>query len=778
MKFQSLTTLLIALVFGFPAITAAQSPADRSADRKIEEIIVTAQKREQSLRDVPMSVSVIDGERLAGLEADTYLDVFDLTVGLDFEQSADGDESRSTIVTIRGVGSEQNTTGLQPSTTIMVDGEVLSRTAALNGDLVDVARVEVLRGPQGTLYGKNASSGIIHTISKRPKLGKTNGEVGLLAAQDGEYRVNGVLNVPVAENAALRVNGFYKDFDGYIENLYPGNPNGGEMNAFGGRAQLLFKPSDTLSILVRGDYSERENVGAGTVIVGIEDPTHPIISLTGGRFDSGNDTTTLDPTQFANLNSWGVSTEIEKQLGDFTLTYLGYYRNWDLWENLDPDKSALRMSVLQFGGISESKTTQHELRLTSPENDKFDYIVGAYFYDTEDYRNAGNKRCTRNPAGATLDPETLIVIHCRRTDPPYNRVDNFTSSIDVTNYALFGNTNVYLTDRATLILGGRFLHEKTGLEYEGGRNEIPFFADSVSDDAFIGRLGMQFEVSDRAMVYATYSTGWKGRAYLNTGNLSGLEADVDNSPFPLPPEEADQIEVGLRAVLADDRLQLNITAYDADFEDFQERVRFEDENGNLLSTLRSIPSVRSKGYEVEAIWQATEGLRLTAAISKNDTTYDVEPGLIYGRCPAVYSGTARCVFVDGNELIDLSGKTRPNAPELSYVLGARYRFDIGSSGYQGSVALNHKYKDDTLKGLDQDPLRAIDEQDVTNLNVVVVSPSERFRWNLFVKNLFDERLIRAKNYNPANNFGGSIKEALDRNYQRYWGASVTVSFGK
>lgn len=778
MRFQTLSILLVAQALCLSVAANAQTSMDDRADKPLEEIIVTAQKREQSLKDVPMSVSVVDGERLAGHEADNYLDVFDLTVGLDFEQSADGDESRSTIITVRGVGSEQNTTGLQPSTTVMVDGEVLSRTAALNGDLVDIARIEVLRGPQSTLYGANASSGIIHTISRRPKLGKRNGEVGLLVAQDDEYRINGVLNVPMGERSALRLNGFYKDFGGYIENLYPGNPNGGEMSSYGGRAQLLFQPSDTLSILVRGDYSDRDNVAAGSVIVGMEDPTHPIISLTGGRYDADNDTTTLDPTQYANLNSWGVSTEIEKELGAYTLTYSGYYRNWELWENLDPDKSALRMSVLQFGGISESKTTQHELRLTSPANDRFDYIVGAYLYNTDDFRDAGNERCTRDPAGATLDPETLQVINCRRTDPPYNRIDNFTTSIGVTNYALFGNSNIRATDRVTFVLGGRFLWEKTEFEYEGGRNEIPYFEDSVTDSALIGRAGLQFDVNESAMVYATYSTGWKGRAYLNTGNLTTEEADLANSPFPLDPEEVDQIEVGLRSVLLDNRLQFNFTYYDADFENFQERVRFEDENGDIVSTLRSIPSVRSKGYELEAIWQATDGLRFTVAVADNETTYDVPAGLIYGRCPAAYSGTELCVTVDGNELIDLAGKTRPNAPELTYVLGVRYQFDVGSSGARGSVALNHKYTDMVLKGLDQDPLRAIEEEDVTNLNMVLNSPSERFRWNLYVKNLFDERLIRAKNYNPANNFGGKIVEALDRNYQRYWGASVTIKFGK
>jgi len=779
MKIRHLAISLAALSLAPISAVFAQADADNSAEfLGIEEIIVTAQKREQALKDVPMSVSVLSSQQLQDLEADSFLDVFDLTVGLDFEQSADGDESRSTIVTIRGVGSEQNTTGLQPSTTVMVDGEVLSRTAALSGDLVDTARIEVLRGPQGTLYGKNSSSGIIHTISRRPKIGKTTGEFGMLIASDEELRANGVINLPMGEKAALRVNGYMKDFGGYIDNLYEGNPNGGQMEAYGARAQLLLEPNNTLSILFRADKSKRENIAAGSVIVGIEDPTHPIISLTGGRYDAENDTTTLDSTQYAELNSKGFSTEVVKDIGDFSLTYLGYYRKWDLWENLDPDKSALRMSELQFGGISESETTQHELRLTSPEYEKIDYILGAYYYNTDDYRDAGNNRCTRDPAGATLDPETLDVIYCRRTDPPFNRVDHFTTTIGVENYALFGHTNIRATDRLTFILGARYLHETSEIEYEGGRREIPFFSDSVSDDAVIGRAGLQVEVSDNAMIYGTYSTGWKGRAYLNTGNLSTAEADVENSPFPLVPEEVSQVEVGLRSVFLNDKLQVNVSIYDADFENFQERVRFEDEDGDIVSTLRSIPSVRSKGYEVEAILRPTENLRLTAAIGHNETTYDVPAGLIFGRCPVPYRGTPVCVMVDGNELIDLAGKTRPNAPELSYVLGVKYSFEFGGSGYQGSVALNHKYKDSVLKGLDQDPLRSIDEQDATNLNFVLRSPDDTVRWNFFVKNLFDERLIRARNHNPSNNLGGRIVEALPRNYKRYYGASVTVQFGK
>jgi len=658
----------------------------------------------------------------------------------------------------------------------MVDGEVLSRTAALSGDLVDVARVEVLRGPQGTLYGKNASAGVIHSISKRPKLERNSGEIGLLVAQDDEYRVTGVGNWAVSDQSALRVNGFYKNFGGFIKNLYPGNPNGGEVESYGFRGQYLIQASDSLEIILRADVSSREVVSAPYVIVGMEDPTHPVISMTGGRYDENNDTTTLDDTQYSELDSWGVSAEVNKDFGDSTLTYLGFYRNWDLWENIDSDRSALRMSELQFGGISESKTMQHELRWASPVNDKYDYILGAYYYDTDDFRDAGNRRCTRNPEGATFNPDTLQVIHCRRTDPPYNRIDEFTSTIAVRNFALFGNTNIHLSDRWTLILGARAMSEKMTLEYEGGRNEIPYFADSVSDTAFTGRAGIQYVFNDSTMMYGTYSTGWKGRAYLNTGNLTTEEADPDSTPFPLDPEKVTNLEVGVRSVLFDNRLQLNATIYSADFEDFQERVRFEDENGDIVSTLRSIPSVLSQGMEIESVWAATENFRLNFAVSYNETTYDVPPGLIYGRCPVVYRGTDECVMVDNNELIDLSGETRPNAPEWQVILGGRYSFDLGSSGWDGALGFSYKYTDYTLKGLDQDPLRALDAQDVANANLVFTSPSGMFRWNLFVKNLFDDRLLRARNYNPSSNWGGRIVETLPRNYTRYFGVALQMSF--
>ena len=776
MNARPLVILILAIAISMPVkLEAQQARADGAQGVLLEEVIVTAQKREEMLKDVPMSVSVIGGQSLQEFQADTVLDMLDLTVGVDFEL-ADGDETRSTVLTIRGVGSAQNTTGLQPSSTVMVDGEVLSRTAVLSGDLVDVARVEVLRGPQGTLYGKNASAGVIHTISKQPKLGKFSGDIDLYAAQDNEYRVAGAVNLPIGERSALRLNGYYKSFDGFIENLYPGYPDGGEVDAYGIRGQYLIEVSDTLSVTLRADTSSRDMVSAPWVIVGMEDPDHPIISLTGGRFGPNNDTTTLDPTQYSKLDSWGASAQVDKQFGGHTLTYLGFYRNWDLWENIDSDRSALRMSELQFGGISESKTTQHELRWSSPVTEKYDYILGAYFYDTDDFRDAGNRRCTRDPAGATLDPVTLQVIHCRRTDPPYNRIDEFTSTIGVTNFALFGNANIHLTDRWTLILGGRAMHEKMKLEYEGGGDEIPFFSDSASDSAFTGRLGLQFLLSDSTTLYGTYSTGWKGRAYLNTGNLSAEEADPETTPFPLEPETVTNIEFGTRSLFLDGRLQLNATIYRADFEDFQERVRFEDEDEDIVSTLRSIPSVLSEGFEVESAWQATENLRLNLAVSYNETTYDVPRGLIYGSCPDVYSGTDKCVVIGNNELIDLSGKPRPNAPEWQYVLAGRWRFDIGGSGWNGALGFSYKYTDESQKGLDQDPLRALDAQDVLNANLVLISPEGRYKWNLFVKNALDDRLITARNYNPANNFGGRTIETLPRNYQRFWGLSLNIGF--
>lgn len=772
-------TLLVAFMAGSApsSVFSQSSPSDPESFQVLEEIVVTAQKRVQNLQDVPMSVTAISGDSLADHESNTFLDVLDLTVGVDFEQSAEGDETRSTIVTIRGVGSEQNTTGLQPSTTVMIDGEVLSRTAALSGDLVDVEQVEILRGPQGTLYGKNASSGIIHTKSKRPVIGSNDGQVSLLAAQDSEYRINGSLNIPVSDKAALRVNGFYKDFGGYIKNTYPGNPDGGQLEAKGIRAQLLLQPSDTLSVLLRADYSNRDAVPAGGIIVGVDDPTHPIVALTGGRFDSENDTTTLDSTQISSLNSKGISAEVEKTIGDHTLTYTGSYRNWDLWENTDSDRSALRFSELQFGGISESKTMQHELRLTSPEYDKYNYIVGAYYYKTDDFRDAGNARCTKDPATVKINPQTLEVVGCGKKGAAFNRVDEFTTSIGIENVALFGHANYHLTERLTAVVGGRVLNEKTSFDYVGGRKNIPYFETSVSDSAATGRLGLVFDVSDSTMLYATYSTGWKGRAYLNTGNLNPVDIPANSPRFPLPAEEVKQLELGLRSVLLDGRLQFNLTAYQADFENFQERVRFFDELDILQSTLESIPSVLSEGFEVETVFKATQNLKLSASIAHNESTYDIGPGVAFGNCPISFRNTSRCIKSGKKvQLIDLSGKTRPNAPKLSYVLKAKYGFELGESGYNGHVSLGYKYRDSVLKGLDQDPLKALDSLAVANLNMVINSPNDNVSFNLFVKNLFDERIVRARNFNPRKPLGGRIQESLPRNYQRYFGGAVTVRF--
>ena len=208
MKNKSASALRAALALALAAGSAAPPVwAGEDTTRNVglvEEVIVTAQKREENLQTVAASVGTLNSEQLAQSGVNSFLDAATQVAGVSFLQTG---ELRSTIVSVRGIGSSSNNIGIEPSTTLMLDGEVMVRSGAINGDLFDLERLEVLRGPQSTLFGKNTSAGLIHYVSKRPNRDAMEGRIDLKAAEDNEYKVNAVFSGPLSDRLAYRLYG-------------------------------------------------------------------------------------------------------------------------------------------------------------------------------------------------------------------------------------------------------------------------------------------------------------------------------------------------------------------------------------------------------------------------------------------------------------------------------------------------------------------------------------------------------------------------------------------
>lgn len=533
---------------------AKPSPADTGVDpNAAPEVIVTAQKRSERLQDVPVAVTVVGGDALgalskANLEAAQYL-VPSFTVlksGTTLNQS----------LFLRGVGTATFSIAGEPSVSTVVDGVVYSRSGEAFSELVDIDQLEVLRGPQGTLFGKNASAGVISITSKRP----TSTFGGYLEASyftDTEYRARAAINVPLSENVLTRLTGFYSNYDGNIRNVTTNSlVNGWEH--YGARFQVEARPTSNVTLTFIADYYQNDDDCCAEIIA-----TPPINGATG--LPTTNLSTAALPTprgadtrQIAqNLvtatqeRGFGFSLTADIALGLHTLTSITSYRDWRNTEIRDGDwlpQSFIGFNQLHDFGPQTGNTVTQEFRLASPAKQFITYVVGAFYSQAISNRTFSRfvERCASavTPAPTVLTPCTSPLA-APRTFPVGTAV--FGSTFQ--NFALFGQGNVNLADWFRLIGGVRYTHDDLSVSHRRvsanldtvngvpvgtagiapnfdqgvfdspgingvvtASNGIPFRAATASDNVS-GKVGVQADLSKNSTAYFTYSRGYKGPAF-------------------------------------------------------------------------------------------------------------------------------------------------------------------------------------------------------------------------------------------------------------------------
>ncbi len=696
---KAITTYLLGAVAATAPLTTLA--AEKKDKKDIEIIEVTAQKRVQNIQDVPVSVSAIDGDFIAESELSTFADIVSLAPGITLDQGA---ETRTTSISIRGVGSSQNNMGIEPSTTMMVDGEVLPRSSALNGDLMDTERAEVLRGPQGTLFGKNTSSGIVHFISKRPELGESYGRVKLAIDEYNLRKTQVMGNIDVSDELAVRVNLAYSDTDGYLENHKPGQDDIGARDSKGARVQVLYQPNDQFDLLVRAERQESSSNCCGSTIIET-DPTrqfnahlnHPAVKpFVQQSTGWGIYTTYMSDDQISDIENTGFALEANYELGEYVVTYTAHYRDWSLYNNTEFAGATLDNTEFYFGGINSFESNQHELRL-SGDNENLSFVAGVFYQNVDQLRDAKEAFCTMtaresfwslenwepgneandgNPTDFDVNGNLLA---CRfgwentggiaTGGGLFNQIAQYKTTVESTNTAIFGQFDFHLSKALTAFVGGRYLSEDSELYYEGGRNATRAYlkqlngktlnaADQAAlgfkhsaennDKEFIYRLGAQYRFSDELMVYGSYGTGYKGVGWFNAvSNLPSDIADADKNP--VNPEKSKSVEFGIRSDWLDNQLRVNASLFRTEYEDFQERVRELDESGEESESGEVVGNpqfvnagkVVSQGLELEVTAQLTDSLSLDATAAYIDAKYD-EFGNFFQNCPALFQGTSEC----------------------------------------------------------------------------------------------------------------------------------------
>jgi iron complex outermembrane recepter protein len=605
-KFDLLGATAIALFFANPAFgqTApaggAAPQADDAADEG-EEIIVTASKREQTLQDTPISVAVASKQQIEQSQIRDLLDLQTLVPSLKVGQLQ---SSANTNFIIRGFGNGANNAGIEPAVGIFIDGVYRSRSAAQIGDLPNITRVEVLRGPQSTLFGKNASAGIISIVTAEPKFdfgGTVEASYGNLNA----VILKGDITGPISETLAFSLGGNYNNRDGYGRDLALNTKTNGR-NRYGGRAQLLFQPDDDLKIRLIGDYDRIDEICC-TVANIVDGPTGGAIRALGGRINSNNP---FSYDSFGNLEStnkidnYGASAQINYNLAeDISLTSISAYRGVKIKTNQDSDFTS---ADLIGSNLSDTKinTYTQELRIASDFEGIFNFLLGGYYFnedikqktsltfgrDFQGYANllSGGNYSRLEPTLRALLPGTPAGAFGSQGQ---GRFENYT--LKDRSFSIFGQADFEPIDDLTFSVGFNYTDDRkkattnnvstdvfSGLDLvlAGVRAGVPATLATTAANPFLGLRALQFlppflnfpnavedgkthdkdlsytfrlayKISPKFSSYVTYATGFKASSFnLSTDSRPFPSTFIPGSPAQSPPPAASPIRTAGLAV--------------------------------------------------------------------------------------------------------------------------------------------------------------------------------------------------------------------------------------
>jgi iron complex outermembrane receptor protein len=737
---------------------AAAAPEDQATSVATDEpgdIIVTAQKRSERLQDVPVAVSVISGDAIAlkggvNLESAQYL-----VPTLNFRKSG---TAINQSLFLRGVGTSTFSIAGEPSISTVVDGVVYSRAGEAFSDLIDIDRIEVLRGPQGTLFGKNTSAGVINIVTRRP--GDTFGGYleGGFYTNGNEYRVRGAIDVPLGALVKSRITGFYGNYDGNIRNVAKGNSRVNGYEHYGVRGMIVAIPTPDLSLTLIADYRESKDDCCAEVI-GTR-PTNLTATVLPDINGDRSRTVNQDLVTATTEKSWGTSLQADWTLGTQTVTYIGSYREYDNTEIRDGDwlpQAYVGFNQLHDVGPQVSNTFTQEIRLTSPANQFFSYVLGAYYSRAETERTF-----TRNDVVCTATPTPTVLTPCTTAGTVVTRPSgtaNFGSVFK--NFALFGQGTINLSDSLRLIGGVRYttdqldvFHQRvTTLAGPGINPSSGPFRGKTTNDNWSGKGGVQYDIVPESTFYATYARGYKGPAFNVFFNLTATGTNV------IEPETADSYELGLKNTLFDGKLTVNLAGYYAKYNNFQANNP-DIVAGVLVTRFTNAGEISTRGGEVDLLFRPVRDFTISGGVAYTDAKID--------QFKVPTNGVTTGVIPSGTSLA--------YAPKWKGSLGADYRIRTGGAvdftlGAQGS------YQSSQISQLDVNPAvrsaTTIKAYGLVDLTAGITDPTDTFRLLFQVKNLFDTSFASAI---TSGGPGGSYRYLIPRDADRYYGVTARIGF--
>ncbi|GIL41674.1 TonB-dependent receptor [Roseiterribacter gracilis] len=745
---RSTTSLSTWLLAGMVAATAAGTAQAQIADGvpagALTEVVVTAQKREQRLQEVPQAVQVVTGAQLEAAGVREFTDLTKMAPSL-VVRPAENPVNAS--VSIRGVGTFAFSIGVEPSVAVQMDDVPVQFQPRAFTDLSDVERIEVLRGPQSTLYGKSASAGLINIVTKDPTT-TFSSKVNAMYTTDHEYLIGAAVSGPISDKFGFRVNVTRDQFDGNVKNLYNGNKvNGRDFTA--ARGKFRWDVTDALTVTAGLWY-----VDGGTTV------GRPFIGLAPNAFLRGN--SAQPPTVYApgvtagpdntnitnnflagtNYTDQGQSLKIEWNLGFASLVSITGHDHYKLTDTLDQDDTSVATpDNRQFGTFKQTSWSQ-EVRLVSANDSPIRYTAGFYYANVDFSRDF-----TRGPFFAQA---------------------RWYGTSGSEQIAGFGQLEYTFFDKFTAIGGVRVQHEKIDYTFRDIQNGNAFFSGGGTDDFETYKLALQYQVAKDFMVYGSYSTGHKGQTFdLSTGFNSNRAL-----AGPVKPETSKSWEIGARTQWLNRRVTANLTLFDARYEDFQAQGIETLPDGTLNYRLTNVGKLHNRGVELETSALVTEQFRAGFSAAYLDAEIADFP---LAQCFPLQTAAQGCTGSPARQ--NLTGATPPQSPKWKLTATADYTIPLPSMPFEGVLQGVYSYQTTVNYGLNQDPQTVQKSYGILNLSAGIRDTSGRYEVSVFVNNVTDQRYY-AHIFNSTGNYNNVLatQSLPPRDFSRYAGIKASYNF--
>ena len=731
MKFLTKSLLMFALILTMNLNVQAQESAPSLA---IEEIIVTARKKEESIQDVPMAVTAITDQlgessvrRIEDIQAFAPNLYINRTPGI----------ASGAAITIRGVASLESDKSYEPSIGVVMDGMFLGTSSGVLLDNFDIERIEVLRGPQGTLFGKNTTGGILNVIRTPVSLNEIGFDASLTVGDFGRQDLKTVIQVPIIEDQlGVKIFAANIEHDGHVYNTYLDRHAGGDDKLNYGFT-VLWEPNDQLSIKLHHEIMEdksEQGVYVNRNPVGILACTIHQIGFDPNEgcekdANDGPDTVESDGSNFSDNEYESTILTVNYDTENFLYTYIYGMRDMDEQNMQDFDGAAVRM--LRMNYFNDWEQESHEFRVTSQFSDKVQFIAGVYDWEVDYVQNWDVYdlfyQLSRLGVGEWGLGDTLTGYGRDQyiTGAPWgpglasqNGQTQKTESI-----AVFFSADWYITDQWTITAGFRWTEEEK--DFLGGNKGVGYYPANEPRpplyspvpyqgkwDETTPKIGVRYQPSDDLMVYANYSEGFK------SGGFFGRQANF-NIYAGYEPEYVKNYEFGWKSTLQDGRMILNGAIFKSEYDDKQESILIPVDLTNVATVVRNAASMEMSGIELELMYQVTEAWDLMVT---------------YGYLEAEYKDYLADLNGD-NVITDNSGLIPRNTPENTFGITTSYTTQIGNGELKGRVS--YRFRDEMNSDSSNKPQGELDS--IENVNATISYSLENYSVTVWGRNLTDER---------------------------------------